>query len=895
MNISGREASSRRVLFAAISLLCILPFTTGFAAAQRLPTNVVPQRYTLKLTPDLQSATFTGVETIVVDLKQPAKTITLNSAEIKFQSVEVTAAGKRQKATVSLDTSKQQATFSFPDQLSAGKATLHIRYTGILNNELRGFYLSKSRGQKFAVTQFEPTDARRAFPSFDEPDYKAAFDITVVAPKADMVISNSPIEADKPGPATDQHTVTFYPTPKMSTYLVAFLVGDFQCTSGASDGVPIRVCATPEQVDLTHFALNTAEFALHFYDNYFGIKYPLKKLDLIGIPDFEAGAMENFGAITFREQDLLLDPKTASISTQENVAIDIAHEMAHQWFGDLVTMKWWNNIWLNEGFATWMESKTVAAMRPDWKIPQVVAGDEQGALDYDAAPTTHPIRARAANTPAEINQLFDEISYEKGCDVLLTVENYLGPEMFRKGVHAYLTAHEYGNATAQDFWNAQTATSHKPVDKIMESLITQPGEPILKFGTPANGEVSVHQQRFFLDPNVKPDLAEKWTLPVCFKTGTDQDCQVLTPETTTLKVPSATPFDANARAKGYYRTAYPEPIYKDLIASAETVLTPSDRIGLVGDEWALVRSNKATVGDYLNLLTALKSDSNAEVIASVVGSSSASILSGAAGGLSIVDERLASTPEQRTELAAWIRRTFSPEYEKLGAPSPNDSPNKKQLRAALFELLGGPGQDPEVIAQAKEFAARFMQNPATVDPNLGQTAMAIAARNGDAALFDKLQHIYETSSNPEFQIGALRMLAEFKNPTLEKRALEFAISNKVKNQDAAIQLAIAMQIPAERELAWNFIQDHWPRVHAQLTPEMGEILVASSGSFCTADARNQVEDFYSTHKVSAASLSLKHAVEEINGCIELRRDQQANLNTWLQEQPGFESGNARAE
>ena len=895
MNISVRASGPGQVLAGALALACLIPFTAKWAAAQRLPTNVVPQRYALKLTPDLQTATFTGEETIDVTLKQPSSNITLNSAEITFQSVDVSADGARQTATVSLDKAQQQATLTFPHELSSGRATLHIRYTGILNNELRGFYLSKARGRDYAVTQFEPTDARRAFPSFDEPAYKAVFDITVVAPKADMVISNSPIQQDTPGPAPDEHTVHFYPTPKMSSYLVAFLVGEFQCTSGASDGIPIRVCATPEQAGLTQFALGVAEFALHYYDDYFGIHYPLKKLDLIGIPDFEAGAMENFGAITFREQDLLLNPKNASIRTQENVAIDVAHEMAHQWFGDLVTMQWWDNVWLNEGFATWMEGKTVAAMHPEWNIPQVVAAEEQGALDYDAAPTTHPIRAKASNTPAEINELFDEISYEKGCDVLLTVENYLGPELFRKGVHAYLTAHEYGNATAQDFWNAQTATSHKPVDKIMQSLITQPGEPILTFGSPAGGEVSVQQQRFFLDPEIKQDVAEKWTLPVCFRSASGQDCQVLTPETSKLSVRSARPFDANARAKGYYRTAYPEPIYKQLLAGVETQLTPAERIGLIGDEWALVRSNRAAVGDYLNLFTALKSDPNASVIGSVVGSASASVLSSAPGGLAVIDQRLAATPEERAELGVWIRRNFSPEYEKLGAPAPGDTPNTRQLRAELFGLLGYYGKDPQVIAEAKQIAEEYVRSPGKIDPTLGQTAMAIAARNGNAALFEDLQHIYETSSNPEFQIGALRMLAEFEDPALEERALEYAVSGKVKSQDSAIQLAIALTIPAERERAWNFIQAHWPQIETQLTPEMGQILVGSAGSFCSEDARTQVEGFYSTHKVNAASMSLKHAVEEIDGCIQLRRLQGANLKTWLGEQPGLQSTARSAE
>lgn len=874
MKISGLAQSFRPVL-AVVALACMLPLSSRMANAQRLPTNVLPQRYTLKLAPNLKAATFIGAETINVTLKQPSKTITLNAAQITFKSVEISSAGKRQTAAVSLDKQKQQATFAFPATIPAGKATLFIHYEGILNNKMRGFYLSKTSSRRYAVTQFEPTDARRAFPSFDEPAFKAVFQVTLIAPKGDMVISNTPIESDKPGPMADEHTVKFYPTPKMSTYLVAFLVGDFQCTSGESDGVPIRVCATPGKVNLTHYALNVAEFALHYYDNYFGIHYPLKKLDLIGLPDFEAGAMENFGAITFRETDLLLNPKTASLSSKENVATVVAHEMSHQWFGDLVTMNWWDNIWLNEGFATWMETKAAGVMHPDWNMPDVIAAEEQRTLDYDAMATTHPIRAHAS-TPEQINQLFDTISYYKASAVLLMVENYLGPQTFQKGIHAYLEAHKYGNATAQDFWNAETAVSHKPVNKIMDSMITQPGEPLLTFGKPAYGRVSVHQQRFFLNPFVKPDPTEKWTLPVCFKTASGgKDCQVLTPGETSLKVPPGSFFFANAGGKGYYRSAYPEKIYRRLVAHVETALNPAERISLTGDEWAEVRSNKATVGDYLDLVAALRADPNAEVISNAIT------------GLGAINHRIAATAQEQQQLHTWVRHTFAPEYAKLGAPSPTDSPNKRKLRAALFSLLGSYGKDPAVISQAKKLANKYLENPGSVDPTLEQTALAIAAQNGDAALFDKLQHIYETSTNPEYQIGALRMLAEFENPDLEKRALEYAISGKVKSQDAAIQLAIALQIPAERNMAWHFIQTHWPQVKAQLTTEMGEILVSSSGSFCSVEGRDQVQKFFATHKVAASSMSLKHAVEQINGCIELRQTQQRNLQNWLAAQPNL--------
>ena len=404
--------------------------------------------------------------------------------------------------------------------MPAGKATLYIQYTGILNNELRGFYLSKTDHRNYAVTQFESTDARRAFPCFDEPAFKATYDISLIIDSADTAISNTPIESDTPGPADGKHTLKFFTTPKMSTYLVAFLVGDFQCTSGESDGVAIRSCSTPDKVALTPYGLDVAKYMLHYYNTYFGIPYPLKKLDLIALPDFEAGAMENFGAITYRETALLIDPKTASIYAKKEVALVIAHEMAHQWFGDLVTMQWWDNIWLNEGFATWMENKAVAAMHPEWNIDQIVAEGVDDTLNLDAQPTTRAIRA-TADTPDEIEQMFDGIAYGKAGDVLSTVENYLGDETFRQGVHNYLAAHLYANATAEDFWNAQTATSHKPVDKIMESLVAQPGVPILTFGQPANGKVDVAQRRFYLSPKIHPDPAQKWTLPVCLKTGTD--------------------------------------------------------------------------------------------------------------------------------------------------------------------------------------------------------------------------------------------------------------------------------------------------------------------------------------------------------------------------------------
>ncbi len=860
-------------LITAAVLATFAVFAAHTLHAQRLPATVVPEHYTLALTPDLKAATFSGVETIDVSIKAPVKTVTLNAVEIAFQSVNVSAAGKEQAATVTLDEKREQATFSFPDTLPAGKASLTIHFTGILNNELRGFYLSTTSRRNYAVTQFEPTDARRAFPCFDEPALKASYDISLIVDSGDTAISNNPIASDNPGPIEGKHTIAFSTTPRMSTYLVAFLVGDFQCTAGEQDNVAIRVCATPDKVSLTPYGLDVAKFMLHYFNNYFGIPYPLKKLDLIAVPDFEAGAMENFGAITYRETDLLVDPNTASIDVKKGVGLVIAHEIAHQWFGDLVTMQWWDNVWLNEGFASWMENKSLAAMHPDWNIDQDVAADMDRALNIDAQPTTRAIRAKA-DTPQEINQMFDGIAYDKAGNVLLSIENFVGEETFRRGVHNYLAAHLYSNATAEDFWNAEAAASRKPVDRIMDSLITEPGVPLLTFGEPSSGRVEVSQRRFFLSPSIQPDLDQKWTLPVCIKTSEiSKKCSVLTPKTSSLKVPQGSFFFANAGGKGYYRSLYPASVSRTLVARIESALTPDERISLIGDEWARLRANKASAGEYLDLVAAVKDDPNAQVISESLD------------GVYIIYDRVAATAEEQDELAAWICRNFGPVYARLGPPSDKDSSDVRELRAQLFAVLGFYGKDPAVLAQARDIAEKYLADPASVEPTLRQTALAVAARSGDAALFDRFLKIYETSTNPEFQIGALQRLAQFEDPSLVERALDFAVSGKVRNQDAAFQLAIALGIDKNRDQAWRFIQSHWDKVQAQFTTDMGARLVSSTGSFCSATSRDSVEQFFTSHKVAAADSALRHAIELINGCIEFRTMQEPELKSWLSAQP----------
>ncbi len=839
--------------------------------AQRLPTNVTPQHYSLALEPNLKSATFTGKEEIEVTLAQPANSITLNAAQITFESVTITAGGNTHTAKVSEDKTKEEVTLQATNQIPAGKATIKIRYTGILNDQLRGFYLSKTAKRNYAVTQFEPTDARRAFPSFDEPAMKATFSTTLIVDKGDMAISNTNVVSDKPGPAADKHTVRFATTPKMSTYLVAFLVGDFQCLSGSSDGVPIRACATPDKVQMGAYALQGAEFFLHYYDAYFGIMYPMPKLDMIAIPDFEAGAMENFGAITYRETALLVDAKTASIASKKNVAIDVAHEMAHQWFGDMVTMQWWDNLWLNEGFATWMESKAVGAWKPNWHIQQDVALATDGVLNYDAGKVTRTIRAKA-ETPGQINEMFDGITYQKGGAVLDMTENYEGQEVFRQGVHKYLEAHMYGNATAQDFWTAQTETSGKPIDKVMGSFIAEPGVPLLKFAAPQNGSTTATQQRFYLSPDVTATAPQTWTVPVCFKAGAGPEatpkCDLLAAAQQTLAIPSAGTFYANANAKGYYRTEYAPADYNKILSVIEAQLTPPERIGFAGNEWALMRSGRGNIADYMNLAAALRNDENSGVIEDVVGA------------IQAVDARIA-TPADRKLLAAWVRQQFRPAYDRVKDVTASDSVEKRELRATLFGMLGEIGRDPQIIAEAQQLTQKYLANPGSVEPSLVRPAVFIATENGDGHLFDQLQQISQTSNNPEVQTTALFSLANFHDPALLHRALDYATSAKVRNQDSVFLFVMALSSRDTRPIAWEYIQKNWDKVHAQLTTMMGGYLVGATGTFCSVEKGQEVQTFFTAHPVVAAERSLKRATDAIHDCTVLQAAQQQKLETWL--------------
>ncbi len=875
-NPASENRMTFRMTLRRTAAATLLVLTAAFyAQAQRLPTNARPDHYTLAITPNIPAATFAGAETIDLTLAAPSTTITLNSLEIQIQSVTANGAA----GTVSYDPAKEQASFSFPKPLPAGHVALKIAYTGILNDKLRGFYLSKTATQTLAVTQFESTDARRAFPSFDEPALKATFDISLTVPKADTVISNTNVVSDTPTPSGDNHTMTFARTPRMSTYLVAFLVGDFDCSSsGSADGIPIRVCSTPDKVKLTHFALSAAEHFLSYYDTYFGIKYPMPKLDLIAIPDFEAGAMENFGAITYRETDLLVDDQD-SINARKNVASVVAHEMAHQWFGDMVTMQWWDNLWLNEGFATWMQDKAAGEWHPDWHYEQGVADELDGTLNTDASRTTRPIRA-TADTPAQIAEMFDGIAYGKAGAVIGMIEHWIGPDVFRQGVHNYLAAHLYANATAEDFWNAQTATSHQPVDKVMSSFVEKPGVPLLTFADQQPAGDPVSQKRFFLDPPTGGDKRDEeqatntsrgWVIPVCLKTSGEPRCELVNSETAAVQLPASAPFFyANADDKGYFRTAYTPAQLKAISNVAETQLSVPERIGYIGDRWALTRAGQGSVGDFLDLALELKQDPNSAILDSTLGT------------INQIRSRIANdSQDDRDKLDAVIRAQYGPVFASLGPkPATYDA---QQIHTELYGALGEAG-DQAILAQAKQLTDDLLSGK-KVDSDLVDVSVALAATTGNSDFYDRILAVSQRSTDPGFQMEALQILTRFRDPALVVRTLEYATSGQVRNQDSWILIAIELNQRETRAIAWPWVQAHWDKVAAQLTTSSGAQLVGATGSFCSVEDRNQVASFFATHKVEAAERSLAKALDAIDACVRLKQTQEPKLRAWLATHP----------
>ena len=844
------------------------------AQGQRLPETVVPEIYDLTFEPNLSKATFSGDETIHMNVLKPAATVTLNAAELEFQETNIAAGGATQKATVSFDEKKEQATLTVAKELPAGPAEIHIRFTGTLNDKLRGFYLSKSARRSYAVTQFEATDARRAFPSFDEPAFKAVFRITLIVDKGDTAISNGKIVSDTPGPGEGKHTLKFSPSPKMSSYLVAMLVGDFVCREGGVDGIPIRVCSLPEQKEMAAYGLQASENILKYYDKYYAIKYPYGKLDHIVFPDFAAGAMENLGAITYRDSALLIDDNTASYDAKQQVASAIAHEMAHQWFGDLVTMKWWNDIWLNEGFATWMQLKPLEAWKPEWNLEQQEIAQTLGALVNDSVPSVRTIRANA-EAPADIVALFDGIAYGKAASVLRMVEAYVGPEVFQKGVNAYLAKHAYGNATAEDFWSQIAETSGKPVDRIMKSFTEQPGEPLVTVKSVCHGDktqVTLTQERYVADAaKMAVGSDELWPIPVnLLPSATKQPAyHLLARKEETFELPGCSAWVyGNAGSRGYYRSSYDPAAFAKMASEVESAFSPEERVRIPSDAWALVRVGRLKIGDYLALLQKMQGERSREVVQVMIGH------------IPEIHDHFVSEAD-RPALEKWVRDLLQPMAKDLGeTPVAGEPVERQALRADVFAMLAQYGRDPELIEKARATVDQYMKAPQSVDAGLAGKALQIAAQNGDASLYNKYVAHLETAKTPEEHDFYLQTLGAFPQPVLAKRTFDLLLGPDVKSQDM-FALFSPLTNYAVQPVAWELFKSDFAAIMNKIGASDAVVLAQVAGVFCDEKLRDDSQKFFAEQNLPGTQRILENGKDTVNACIQVRDLQQKNLSPYL--------------
>jgi aminopeptidase N/puromycin-sensitive aminopeptidase len=856
----------RRTFAIAAFLLAALPL-----AAARLPKSVIPDHYAITITPDLAAAKFSGSETIDIDIKEPVDTITLHSVGLELHDVVVGSGSKLLTPTITFDETNETASLKFAQTVPPGRASMRIGFNGTLGDQLRGLYLSKTPKRRYAVTQFESTDARRAFPSFDEPAMKASFDITLVVDNGDTAISNGAIASDTPA-GEGKHAVHFRTTPKISTYLVAFLVGDFQCVSGGVDDIPIRVCSVPGMQDLGKFAVSAAEASIAFYDKYYGIKYPFGKLDLIGIPDFEAGAMENAGAITFRETALLIDDKTASVERKRGVAGVIAHEIAHQWFGDLVTMKWWDDIWLNEGFATFMAPKPLIAWHPEWRLDLDEVSGTNGSLGVDSSRATRPIRQKA-ETRNEINALFDGIAYGKTAAVLRMEENWVGEETFRDGIRAYLKKFSYSNAAAEDWWGTMTATTKQPFDAVMKSFVDQTGAPLLHVaeacGPDGSRTVSVTQERMV--SKALPPVPQSWTIPICgHEAGASAaalPCRMIAKPADTFTTEFCTrPLFLSRNGAGYYVTDY-SPAMRAALRAHVGEMPAAEQISLQGNEWLLVRNLREDAGDYLALLRGMPRPAERSLVSNIAGS---------IGNLdrAVVDEH------NRDAWHAYVREVMRG-YAPLTWDAPSgETAEQRIMRATVLGVLGVEGADPEVIAGAQRVAQQYMNDPSSVDAVIADRALPIAAINGDEAFFDQVLAHIKSAPTPEVAARYRGLVTLFRDPKLIARAVDYAYSDQVRSQDLPGLAAGLFFNPAAKQTAWSAAKAHWDMLNQKIPTAIGAI-TGSVGTFCDAAMKQDVQTFFATHPPGTGERALRRGLEGIDTCMAFRAAQQLSFDTAL--------------
>ena len=844
----------------------------------RLSPHVLPAEYDLHLEPDLEKGTFEGRVRIAVDLGRPARDIQLHALDLKIDSAAAFRDGAELRAKARLEPMDQTVALRFGKPLPAGRATLSLRFHGRLNEHLRGLYAARSGERRYAFTQLEAADARRMFPCFDEPSFKARFRVAVTARPGDVVLSNMAVEREEAA-SSGKRTVHFAETPRLSTYLLAVAVGPLEGSRVEHvGGTPVRIWHGPGKSQLVDFGLDAAVASLSRLEEYFGIPYPYGKLDLVAVPDFEAGAMENAGAVFFRETLLLLDPATASLPERKRTAEVIAHELAHMWYGDLVTMAWWDDLWLNEAFATWMAYRVIDDWKPAWRMWQGYEHDRAGALALDALANTHPIYTRVRNV-AEATENFDAITYEKGAAVVRMIEHYLGASAFRDGVRVYMQRHREGNAVASDLWSALEEASGKEVARVAQVWIEKAGFPLVRFGRAKGSDVSVRQERFFADPRIQAARRRaRWPVPLVVRQGGSNGSTVsrylIDRNASGISLNgSGRPqwYFGNADAGGFYRVEHdPENLAK-LVSRLRDGLTAVERMALVGDQWALVRCGRATIESFLDIADALGEEQEYDVLDAL------------GGPLGLIDDQIvepASDVERR--FRNWVVARFRPPFERLGWSAADEEDDPPRLRrAALLRLAGLIAEDPRVLEEAPRRLEAYLVDRSRLEANLADSVVALAARVGDRALYNRYRALVAEARTPQERRRFLLNLGSFRDPEIIRATLASLLTSEIPTQDVAFVIIRLFGNPAGRAQAWRFLQKRWKELSRRIPPLMVSRLVESTPALREPRFAAEVRAFFRKHPVPEATRAVKQAVEVFRLNAELRRRTTASLGRWL--------------
>jgi puromycin-sensitive aminopeptidase len=805
--------------------------------AFRLPRTVEPQHYELTLTPDLAAATFAGEERVRVLVHEPTTEVVLNAAELDIHSAGlVDDDGNKLSGTVALDEERERATITLDGTAQPGHWTLFVTFTGTLNDKLRGFYRSTftdddGNEQVIGTTQFEAPHARRAFPCWDEPGFKAVFAIRLIVDEDLTAISNG-AEVETVSLGNGKKQVEFTDTIRMSTYLVAFIVGPLELTAPRMvDGVPLRVAHVPGKAHLTDFALEVGEHSLRFFTDYFGLPYPSDKLDLIALPDFAFGAMENLGAVTFRETALLVDTEHSSRGELERVADVVAHEIAHMWFGDLVTMKWWNGIWLNEAFATFMELACVDAFRPEWDRWVSFGIERNAAFTVDALCTTRPVEY-PVGPPEEAEAMFDVLTYQKGSAVLRMLERYLGAEPFRQGIAHYLAKHSYGNTETTDLWDDIEEASGEPVRALMDSWIFQGGYPVVYAALADEpGQLELSQRRFAFRPDALPadQAGARWIVPVLLRTGDGQHQRVLlSDESARVSMSTEGAVVANDGGWGFFRVQYSADLL-DRLTGHPVELTPLERFTVVSDGWALARAGMGEVADFVKLVRRFRDEDDANVWMAMVGP------------LGFLDRVVGA--ETRASVQAFVRELAGPALASVGWDrKPGEDERIRPLRSTLVEALGLVGADPEVRRRAAEMQAVALHDRDALDPDLAGPIARIVARNGGEAEYTEFLDIVRHPTTPQEEIRYLYALAEFENPGLVRRTLDLALT-EVRTQNGPFLVSALFANRVGGEPTWEFVKEHWADLNARFPDNLIPRMLQGTTNLMKPDVAADVAAF----------------------------------------------------